>query len=132
SRPSKPSPPQTALRPWGNDMQETLERQKVRFVSGSDECAAWYYPGGNRGCVIMAGGFAVTKEPATDMFARRFNDADFAVLAFDYRRLGESGGQPRLVLPIHDMLDDWQAANDLPGTLPDIDPAHTPIWGFSP
>lgn len=112
-------------------MQETLERQKVRFVSGSDECAAWYYPGGNRGCVIMAGGFAVTKEPATDMFARRFNDAGFAVLAFDYRRLGESGGQPRLVLPIRDMLDDWQAAIDFARTLPDIDPAQIAIWGFS-
>jgi Serine aminopeptidase, S33 len=65
------------------------------------------------------------------MFARRFNDAGFAVLAFDYRRLGESGGQPRVVLPIRDMLDDWQAAIDFARTLPDIDPAQIAIWGFS-
>ena len=45
----------------------------------------------------MSGGFAVTKEPGTDLFARRFNEAGFGVLAFDYRNIGESGGQPRQV-----------------------------------
>ena len=44
--------------------------------------------------------FGVTKEPATDLFARRFRDAGFAVLAFDCRRLGESGGVPRQVVRI--------------------------------
>jgi hypothetical protein len=48
------------------------EREKARFVSGGTECAAWHYPGTNGACVIMAGGFGVTKEPATDRFARRF------------------------------------------------------------
>ncbi len=88
----------------------SLKREKVRFVSGDAECVAWHYPGSNGACVIMAGGFAVTKEPATDQFAKRFHDAGYAVLAFDYRRLGESGGQPRLTLPIGDQLADWQAA----------------------
>ena len=68
-------------------------RQKVCFPSGGTECAAWFYPGTNGGCVIMTGGFAVTKEPGTDLFAGRFNDAGFAVLAFDYRCFGESGGR---------------------------------------
>ena len=67
-------------------------RESVRFTSGNTECAAWHYPGSNGACVIMAGGFAVTKEPATDLFARRFHDAGFSVVAFDYRRIGESGG----------------------------------------
>jgi uncharacterized protein len=83
-----------------------VDRKKVRFVSGETECAAWHYAGTNGGCVIMAGGFAVTKEPGTDLFARRFNDAGFAVLAFDYLRIGESGGEPRQVLPIKDQLAD--------------------------
>ena len=74
-----------------------MERQKIRFASGDTECAAWHYPGTNGGCVVMTGGFAVTKEPGTDLFARRFNEAGFGVLAFDYRHLGESGGQPRQV-----------------------------------
>jgi pimeloyl-ACP methyl ester carboxylesterase len=109
----------------------SVERERVRFVSGDTECAAWHYPGTNGACVIMAGGFAVTKEPGTDLFAKRFNDAGFAVLAFDYRRLGESGGQPRLVLPVRDQLADWQAAIAFAASLPGVDPARLAVWGFS-
>jgi fermentation-respiration switch protein FrsA (DUF1100 family) len=79
----------------------------------------------------MAGGFAVPKEPATDMFAARFHEVGYAVLAFDYRGLGESGGEPCLVLPIKHQLGDWQAAIDFARTLPDVDPARVAIWGFS-
>jgi hypothetical protein len=39
----------------------SVEREKVRFVSGGTECAAWHYQGTNGACVIMAGGFAVTE-----------------------------------------------------------------------
>lgn len=109
----------------------SVHREKVEFVSGGTECAAWHYPGSNGACVIMAGGFAVTKEPATDRFAKRFNDAGFAVLAFDYRRIGESGGQPRQVLPVRDQLADWQAAITFASTLPEVDPARLALWGFS-
>ena len=55
----------------------------------------------------MAGGGGVTKEPGTDLSAKRFHEAGFAVLAFDYRRLGESGGQPRQVVRIREQLTDW-------------------------
>ena len=47
--------------------RDLVDRKKVRFVSGDTECAAWYYAGTNGACVIMAGGFAVTKEPGTDL-----------------------------------------------------------------
>src|SRR6266536_1584568 len=112
-------------------MTVLTERKKVRFISGDTECAAWHYPGTNGACVIMAGGGAVTKEPGTDLFARRFNDAGFAVLAFDYRRLGESGGQPRQVVRIREQLADWQAAIAFASTLPGVAPARLAIWGFS-
>src|SRR2546429_73366 len=61
-----------------------MERQKIRFASGDTECAAWHYPGTNGGCVVMTGGFAVTKEPGTDLFARRVAEA-------------RAGGPPRWV-----------------------------------
>jgi alpha-beta hydrolase superfamily lysophospholipase len=112
------------------EMRVPATREKVRFASGDSECAAWYYPGAD-GCVIMAGGFAVTKEPGTDLFAQRFAEAGFAVLAFDYRRLGESGGQPRQVVHIKDQLADWQAAIAFAAELPGVDPAQLVIWGFS-
>ncbi len=112
-------------------MKLSVEREKVRFSSGDTECAAWHYPGSNGACVVMAGGFAVTKEPATDLFAKRFCDAGFAVLAFDYRRLGESGGQPRQVVNIREQLADWHAAIGFAATLPGVDPTRVAIWGFS-
>jgi pimeloyl-ACP methyl ester carboxylesterase len=109
----------------------TVERTKVRFVSGDDECVAWFWPGTNGACVVMAGGLGVTKEPGTGLFAARFQQAGFGVLAFDYRRLGESGGRPRQTVDIDDQLDDWQAAIDFAATLPDIDPAKIAVWAFS-
>ena len=80
--------------------QVSAQREKVHFLSGDAECAAWYYPGTNGACVIMAGGTAVTKEPGTDRFAKRFHEAGFTVLAFDFRRLGESGGRPRQIVRV--------------------------------
>lgn len=108
-----------------------LEREKVHFASGEATCAAWHYPGTNGGCVIMAGGLAVTKEPATDRFAQRFQDAGFTVLAFDYRHLGESGGRPRQIAPIRGQRADLQAAIDFARTLPEVDPNRVALWGFS-
>lgn len=108
-----------------------VEREKVRFVSGDAECVGWHYPGSNGGCVVMAGGFGVTKEPGTDLFAERFQRAGFAVLTFDYRRLGESGGEPRQVARVGEQLADWQAAIDFAATLPGVDPTKVAIWAFS-
>ncbi len=106
-------------------------RQKVHFRSGEDLCAAWFYPGTNGACVVMAGGLAVAKEPGTDRFAERFNRDGFSVLAFDFRRLGESGGNPRQVVRVGDQQEDFLAAVDFARTLDGVDPAKVAIWGFS-
>src|SRR5450631_646513 len=108
-----------------------MEREKIRFASGGTECAAWHYPGTNGGCVVMTGGFAVTKEPGTDRFAQRFHDAGFAVVAFDHRHLGESGGQPRQVQRVGEQLADWRAAIARARELPHVSPARIAVWSFS-
>jgi fermentation-respiration switch protein FrsA (DUF1100 family) len=112
--------------PWAS-----VERQKVHFPSGDTTCAAWHYPGTNGGCVIMASGLAVTKEPGTDRFAKRFHEAGFTVLAFDYRHFGESGGEPRQVARIGEQQADLQAAIDFARTLSGVDRSRLAIWGFS-
>src|SRR5690242_2140673 len=106
-------------------------RERVRFSSGGVECVAWHYPSGNGACVVMAGGLAVTKEPGTDLFARRFHEAGYGVLAFDHRHFGESGGRPRQVLRVGAQLADWRAAIGHAATLPGVDPARIAAWGFS-
>jgi uncharacterized protein len=50
-------------------MSLSTDRTKVRFLSGETDCVAWYYPGRNGACVIMAAGLGVTKEPGTDPLA---------------------------------------------------------------
>jgi pimeloyl-ACP methyl ester carboxylesterase len=106
-------------------------REKVWFRSGEGDCAGWLYPGTGNAIIVMAGGFAVTKEPATDRFAGQFNAAGFTVLAFDYRRLGESGGEPRQVVRISEQLADWDAAIAYAASLPRVEPARIAVWGFS-
>jgi len=106
-------------------------RGKVFFTSGGARCAAWHYPGDNGACVVMAGGFAMAKEPATDLFARRFQEAGFGALAFDYRGFGQSGGEPRQVAPVRSALRDWRAALGFAASLPGVDPARVAAWSFS-
>ena len=108
-----------------------MHRNKVWFDSGGDRCAAWHYPGANQACVVMAGGGGVTKEPGTDRFAERFNAAGFSILAFDYRRLGESEGFPRQVIRVRDQLDDWEAAITCARELPEVEHDRIALWGFS-
>lgn len=106
-------------------------RVPVRFTSAGTACSAWHYPGSNGACVVMAGGFAITKEPGTDRFARGFQEAGFSVLAFDHRHLGASGGTPRQVAPVRGQLEDWRAALTFASTLPGVDPTRLAAWGFS-
>jgi uncharacterized protein len=112
-------------------MQTSVEREKVRFESGAETCVGWHYRGTNGGCVVMAAGGGVIKEPGTDLFAERFRSAGFSVLAFDYRRLGESGGWPRQIIRVGEQLDDWQAAIEFAAKLSEVDPAKLAIWGYS-
>src|ERR1700760_1697620 len=103
----------------------------IRIPSGDSMIAALHYIGTNGACIVMAGGTGVTKEPATDPFAPHFHSAGFTVLAFDFRRLGESEGSPRQVVRVGDQLDDYRAALAFAATLPEVDPTRIAIWGFS-
>lgn len=107
------------------------ERRRVDFASGDATCAAWHYPGTNGACVVMGSGLAVTKEPGTDRFARRFHEAGFSVLAFDPRGFGDSGGHPRQVMRTGEQLADWRAALAFARALPEVDPERVAVWGFS-
>ena len=98
----------------------TVPRHEVHFSSGGARCAAWHYPGSGNGCVVMAAGTAIPKEPGTDRFARRFVEAGFTVLAFDFRHLGASGGLPRNVVRVREQLADWDAALAHAATLPGL------------
>ncbi len=64
-------------------------------------------------------------------YAARFQDAGFAVLAFDYRFWGDSGGEPRGLIWIPHQLEDYAAAVAYARSRQEIDPARIALWGTS-
>lgn len=93
--------------------------QTVRFPSAGTECDAWFFAGssgspfeidGKRPVVVMAHGFAGTKDSGLAPFAQRFSEAGLAVFAFDYRGFGLSDGQPRQQISLERQADDYRAA----------------------
>jgi len=82
-------------------------------------------------CIIMAHGLGGIKNMGLDTYAVRFQEAGMAVLAFDYRHLGESEGQPRQLIWIPYQLQDYAAAIGYARGLKEIDPARIGLWGTS-
>ncbi|GAB3929552.1 alpha/beta fold hydrolase [Kribbella albertanoniae] len=64
-------------------------------------------------------------------YERWFSEAGIAVVAFDFRHLGESGGQPRQLVSQRRYAADVDAALAFARSRPDIDPARIAIWGTS-
>ena len=107
----------------------------VSFDSGGLPCAATVYrpraATAESGCVVMGNGLSLTRNDGIPDYARRFTDAGFVVVAFDYRHWGDSGGQPRRTLSIGGQLEDWQAAVQYARGLDGVDPERVALWGIS-
>jgi dienelactone hydrolase len=116
-----------------------VERTDLKFPSAGDQCAAWLYrpvaashePAGAVPCVVMAHGFSLTRHDGLAEYAERLAAAGAAVLVFDHRYLGDSGGQPRQRFRKAAQLQDWRAAVAFARSLEGIDPERIVLWGFS-
>jgi dienelactone hydrolase len=106
----------------------------VVFISTGVTCAAdLYRPDGQTGpvpCLVMGHGFSGTKRLAR-VYAERFFEAGLAVLVFDYRHFGESGGQPRQIVDVGKQRADYHAAVAFARTTAGIDPEQIALWGTS-
>ena len=72
-----------------------------------------------------------TRDMGLMPYAERFAAARMAVLAFDYRHFGTSGGQPRQVINIRQQLEDYQAAIRFARSVEGVDPERIALWGTS-
>jgi pimeloyl-ACP methyl ester carboxylesterase len=79
----------------------------------------------------MAHGFSLTRHDGLHYFAGRFAQAGYAVLVFDYRYFGDSGGRPRQWFRISAQLEDWRNAIEFAREQPGIDPDRIVPWGYS-
>lgn len=95
--------------------------------------AEWWLPKGvsKPPVIVMAHGFGAHKDWGLLPFADRFVKAGFAVLRFDYRGFGKSGGQPRRVVDGQAHVKDWSSALDAVRARTDVDAQRVGIWGTS-
>ncbi|MGE4428175.1 MAG: alpha/beta hydrolase [Solirubrobacteraceae bacterium] len=112
-----------------------MTREDVTFRSGQNGCAAWLYrpsPGdGPVPCVVMGHGFSLTRHDGLEPYAQALVAAGAAVLVFDHRHLGDSGGTPRQRFRVAGQTADYRAAVDYARTLEGVDPDRIVLWGFS-
>ncbi|WP_236638258.1 alpha/beta hydrolase [Mangrovicoccus ximenensis] len=71
--------------------------------------------------LAVAGPFGAVKEQAAGLYAQEMAERGFAALAFDPSFIGESGGQPRYVASPDINTEDFMAAVDCLGLLPEVD-----------
>lgn len=81
--------------------------------------------------IVMAHGFGALRDWGLKPYAERFVQAGFAVLRFDYRGFGKSGGQPRRVVDGKQHVKDWSSAVDAVRQRKDVDGTRLGLWGTS-
>ena len=122
---------------WTNSLAADFERRDITFKSEGLRCSGWYYvtknlkQGEKHPAIVMAHGFSAVKEMNLDGFARRFAEAGFIVLVFDYRFIGSSEGEPRGQISYFDQISDYRNAITWVSLQNDVDPERIGIWGTS-
>ena len=79
----------------------------------------------------MAHGFSGTRRERRPAYAERSPTPAFAVLLFDYRGFGDSGGGPRQVIDIKRQQEDYEAAIATARNLDGVDPDRIALFGTS-
>jgi len=79
----------------------------------------------------MAHGLGGTRDAGLVPYAKRFVDAGYFVLLFDYRHLGASDGEPRQLILISRQLEDWTSAIAFARRMEGVDPRRIALWGSS-
>ncbi|WP_088041929.1 alpha/beta hydrolase [Bacillus sp. EAC] len=104
------------------------------FLSGGLKCGGTLYlPIGinNPAIIIMAHGFAGTRDFRLDAFAERFVEAGVAAFFFDYRNFGDSEGEPRHWVDPKRHQEDYYEALKHVKSLTEIDANRIILWGSS-
>jgi pimeloyl-ACP methyl ester carboxylesterase len=79
----------------------------------------------------MTHGTSATKQMALDRYAEVFDAAGLAVLLYDHRGFGASGGEPRQQINPWIQSRGYRDAITFGTTLDDIDPTRIAVWGDS-
>lgn len=111
----------------------TVERE-VEFVSQGTICRGLFVrPEGPAAAplIVLSHGLGGVYEMRLDAYARRFAQAGYAALTFDYRYFGRSEGLPRHSLAHAEQQRDIEAAVAFGKTLQGVDARRVVLWGTS-
>jgi hypothetical protein len=110
-------------------------RRDIEFNADGVKLRGWFYtPDRGTGpfpTVVLAHGFSGVKEMGLDRYAEVFAAGALAVLVYDNRCLGASGGEPRSEIDPAWQRRDYRSAISYAETLPEVDVKRIGIWGTS-
>lgn len=112
-----------------------IEHKKVTFQNryGIRLAADLYQPKNSQGklaAIVVGGPFGAIKEQSSGLYAQTMAERGFITLAFDPSFTGESGGEPRHVASPDINTEDFSAAVDFIGLLPNVDRQRIGIIGI--
>ncbi len=108
--------------------------EKRRFPCNSLKCSGILYrpkDSDRHPTIVMAHGLGAVKEMHSDVYAKLWAENGFNVFVFDYRRFGESEGEPRQALYPEDQVADYRCAINYVKSLSTVDPNRICVWGTS-
>ncbi len=111
-----------------------IVREDVFFPCQGVECHAVIYrprEDGEYPGLVMAMGFGMVKDAHAHEYGPIFASHGIAVMAFDYRRFGRSGGEPRQALYPEDQVADYRCAIEYFKMQSYVDSTSVCVWGTS-
>src|SRR3984957_7652755 len=115
-------------------MTGTLKTKSLGFMSHGTRCTAWLtLPAGDgpHPAVVLAHGLGGTHGMMLSQYEQHFAAAGVATLAFDYRNMGASDGQPRQRIVMRRLRQDVASAVGFLREQPTIDAKRIGLWGTS-
>jgi fermentation-respiration switch protein FrsA (DUF1100 family) len=114
---------------------DKVQHRKVSFKNryGTTLAADLYQPknaSGKLAAIAVSGPFGAVKEQSSGLYAQTLAERGFATLAFDPSYTGESGGEPRHVASPDINTEDFSAAVDCLGLLPEVDRERIGMLGI--
>lgn len=114
---------------------EKVDHRKVSFKNryGIALAGDLYTPkaaAGRSPALVVSGPFGAVKEQSSGLYAQTMAERGFITLAFDPSFTGESGGEPRNVASPDINTEDFSAAVDFIGLLPNVDRERIGVIGI--
>jgi pimeloyl-ACP methyl ester carboxylesterase len=114
--------------------RERYSTRTIEFESDDETCVGTLYlpeRPETPPVVVMAPGLGLWRSFGLPAVAERFAEAGYAAFCFDFRHLGDSGGQPRGVVSPQKQIADYEAAIEAMQTADDVDSNRLVLWGHS-